>query len=61
MRPGMSEAEKAAEAAERDRALAVACPVCYVAAGERCRNTVTGQPCNIVHLGRVIRWERGLL
>lgn len=55
----MSEAEKAAAAVARDKALTVACPVCSAAAGERCLNTVTGQPGNFVHGGRVSRWQNG--
>lgn len=53
----MSEQAKAAEAARRDRALSVDCPVCGAKAGERCLNTVTGQPGNFVHGGRVARWR----
>jgi hypothetical protein len=52
-----SEAEKAAEAARRDKALSVACPVCKQAAGSRCISVDTGQPTNLVHGARVMAWR----
>jgi len=52
-----TEAQKAAEATARDQALTVDCPACPALAGERCLNTVTGQPGNFVHGGRVAHWR----
>jgi hypothetical protein len=52
-----AEAQKAAEAAVRDRALTVACPECKRLAGARCITLDTHQPTNLVHRVRVIYWE----
>jgi hypothetical protein len=53
----MAAEDAAAERAERQKALAIACPVCVAEAAEPCRNTVTGLPGDFVHGGRVARWE----
>ena len=52
------EAEKAAEASRRDKALSVPCPECKRPAGSRCITLDTHQPSNLVHRARVAAWER---
>jgi hypothetical protein len=53
----VTEAEKAAAAAKRDAVLAVACLGCGAGPGERCVNSITQEPHNIVHAVRVTAWE----
>jgi hypothetical protein len=60
-RPSMSEVQKAAEAAARDKALSVACPECKRSAGSRCIAPVSMQPSNLVHSARVQEWRRQYL
>jgi hypothetical protein len=54
-----TETEKAAAAAERDKALSVPCPECKRPAGSRCITLDTYQPSNIVHKARVEAWKEG--
>lgn len=50
----LTEAQKAAAATRRDRALTVPCQTCGAAAGARC--TMGGQTTNLVHRPRVTDW-----
>lgn len=53
----LSEAQKSADLAARDKCLSEACPECKQPAGARCISLDTQRPSNLVHAMRVTAWR----